>query len=254
MPLSTAAAPSSGGLSTASGGWFGAPSATSPAKPSPSSAAKSPKSPPALTMPTHKQDPVAAAAHWVAAVTQIDLSQVSPELYESANPDESLLYDWLKTGEVLCELIQRIQPGIITGKVAKVAAQSGSRVFGFNCMGNISLYLEACSTLGVPSYDCFRTVDLWEAKDLKQVVRNLHSLGRIAQSVPGFGGPHLGAKIATKNERQFSEAQLAEARAMPSRWTNRGNTLVIKEKLSTPTMKAKLSAVAALSGSKIGRL
>ena len=122
-------------------------------------------------------------------------------------------------------------------------------------MGNISLYLEACSALGestlartaapphfpppltfppflpsplllgVPSYDCFRTVDLWEAKDLKQVVRNLHSLGRIAQSVNGFSGPHLGAKIATKNERQFTEAQLAEARAMPARWKNVGKSL-----------------------------
>ena len=42
------------------------------------------------------------------------------------------------------------------------------------------------------------------------VVRNLHSLGRVAQSM-GFEGPTLGAKLATTNRRSFSAAQTAEA-------------------------------------------
>ena len=59
---------------------------------------------------------------------------------------------------------------------------------------------------------------------MRAVVRNVHSLGRVAQQL-GFDGPALGAKLATKNARSFSEAQLREARAMPARWTNRGYSL-----------------------------
>ena len=39
------------------------------------------------------------------------------------------------------------------------------------------------------------------------VVRNLHSLGRVAQTIEGFEGPTLGARLATRNSRKFSEAQ-----------------------------------------------
>ena len=53
------------------------------------------------------------------------------------------------------------------------------------------------------------------------VVRNLHSLGRVAQQ-RGFNGPTLGAKLASKNPRKFSQEQLLEAKAMPAKWTNRG--------------------------------
>ena len=56
-------------------------------------------------------------------------------------------------------------------------------------------------------------------------MRNLHSLGRVAQSTAGFSGPSLGAKLSTRNARQFSEEQMALAKAMPARWTNRGNSL-----------------------------
>ena len=95
----------------------------------------------------------------------------------------------------------------------------------FKQMENVSNYVEACSALGVPAQDLFQTVDLFEGKDLRAVVRNIHSLGRVAQTVEAFQGPHLGAKLASRNERQFSEQQLAEARAMPARWTNLGRTL-----------------------------
>ena len=45
----------------------------------------------------------------------------------------------------------------------------------------------------------FVTVDLYEGKNMKAVVRSLHSLGRVAQQ-RGFTGPTLVA--ATKNARQ----------------------------------------------------
>jgi hypothetical protein len=89
-------------------------------------------------------------------------------------------------------------------------------------MENISKYLAACTAFGVPDSDLFRSVDLHEGKDMRAVVRNLHSLGRVAQGVVGFNGPHLGARLATKSVRRFSQAQLDEAKAMPSRWTTFG--------------------------------
>ena len=39
----------------------------------------------------------------------------------------------------------------------------------------------------------------------------------------GFTGPTLGAKLATSNRRSFTAAQIAQAAAAPSRWTNRGS-------------------------------
>ena len=46
--------------------------------------------------------------------------------------------------------------------------------------------------IGVPSQDLFMTVDLYEGKNMDAIVRNLHSLGRVAQTISKFEGPHLG--------------------------------------------------------------
>ena len=153
------------------------------------------------------------AAGWVAAVT----STAVPAFGKTAEQAERSLHGWLRSGELLCEVANRVVPLSV-----KKIAQS---TMPFKQMENISHYVEACTHLGVPAQDLFMTVDLWEAKDMRAVVRNIHSLGRVAQTIDTFGGPHLGAKLAAKNERHFSEAQLAEARAMPARWTNLGKTL-----------------------------
>ena len=57
---------------------------------------------------------------------------------------------------------------------------------------------------------------------MRAVVRNVHSLGRVAQRIESYDGPVLGAKLAEKNERFFTAEQMAEAKAMPARWTNVG--------------------------------
>ena len=146
-----------------------------------------------------------AAELWVATVTGCEAPGFETE--------ESV-HEWLKSGERLCELVNTIKPGSVP-RITRSAMP-------FRQMENISAYLDACQELGVPKFELFMTVDLFEAKSMGAVIRNIHSLGRIAQTVDGFDGPTLGARLATKAERHFSEAQLAEARAMPSRWTNRG--------------------------------
>ena len=166
-------------------------------------------------VPEHKQDPTTAAVQWVAAVTGADLAVDAPELSRTPS-DLTRAHEWLRSGEVLCALANAIRPGSV-GKVAR-SGQGGAGAKPFRQMENIAQYLDACAAVGVPAHDLFRTVDLFEGSSMRQVVRNLHSLGRVAQSVAGFGGPHLGARLATRTQRSFSDAQMAKAKGMPSKW------------------------------------
>eukprot|EP00003_Mantamonas_plastica_P025459 TRINITY_DN4_c0_g1_i11.p2 TRINITY_DN4_c0_g1~~TRINITY_DN4_c0_g1_i11.p2 ORF type:complete len:221 (+),score=81.17 TRINITY_DN4_c0_g1_i11:1876-2538(+) len=111
--------------------------------------------------------------------------------------------DSLKDGIILCKAINEIAPGSIK-KINKMKAP-------FMQMENVSSYIDACKELGMPEHDLFVTVDLYEGKDMGQVVQNIHALGRQAQSL-GYDGPTLGAKLSEKREVEFTEEQLAEAR------------------------------------------
>ena len=75
----------------------------------------------------------------------------------------------------------------------------------FEQMENIAAYTGATRRFGVPEPDMFVTVDLFEGKNIAAVVRNLHSLGRVAQQ-RGFVGPTLGAQLASANVRLFTQA------------------------------------------------
>ncbi|KAJ1557651.1 Muscle-specific protein 20 [Cladochytrium tenue] len=81
----------------------------------------------------------------------------------------------------------------------------------FKQMENIASFLNRVERLGVPAHDRFLTVDLYEAKNLDQVVNCIFALSRHA-AAKGFDGPVLGPKLANKNERNFSEEQLAQSR------------------------------------------
>ena len=102
---------------------------------------------------------------------------------------EGPLVEQLKSGVVLCNVANAIKPGLCpTPSASKMP---------FKQMENIGAYLKACEVLKVPPFDTFQTVDLFEGKNTKAVLTNLHSLGRMAQLLPGYSGPVLGAKLAT---------------------------------------------------------
>ena len=149
-------------------------------------------------------DPEEQAAWWVGAVTGRE------------QPEGTSLQAWLRSGVVLRELMNSISPG-------SVQAQSTSEM-PFRQMENIAAYAGAARRFGVPEPDMFVTVDLFEGKNFGAVVSNLHSLGRVAQQ-RGFVGPTLGVRLASRNVRAFSQAQLDEAKAMPAKWTNRGDSM-----------------------------
>jgi hypothetical protein len=138
----------------------------------------------------------AEARTWIEAVLEERLGTLS-------------LQEELKSGEVLCRLANKIKPG----SVAKISTMK----MPFKQMENIANYLSACTALGMPTFESFQTVDLFEGKNMAAVVTNLHSLGRIAQSMPAYaGGPALGVKLADANKRNFTAEQLAEAKAAPT--------------------------------------
>lgn len=112
--------------------------------------------------------------------------------------------DLLKDGIVLCKLMNKLLPG----SVKKIDTKGG----GFALMQNIERFQEAARKYGVPPSEVFQTVDLWEKKNIPQVTLCIHALGRVAQTRDDYKGPVLGPKMAEKNERKFTEAQLLEAK------------------------------------------
>lgn len=99
---------------------------------------------------------------------------------------EGTLHEALKSGVVLCEVANKVKPSICP------PASKGK--LPFHQMENISAYLRACTVLGLPAHELFQTVDLFEDKNMKAVLINLHALGRVAQQMATFDGPKLGVR------------------------------------------------------------
>jgi len=83
---------------------------------------------------------------------------------------EAAFHAKFKDGIVLCELMNKLQPGIIKkfNKKAKMP---------FMQMENIGLVNEAMRAYGVKSDYLFVTVDLFEKQNLNQVLIGLRDLG-----------------------------------------------------------------------------
>ena len=116
------------------------------------------------------------------------------------------IHEELKSGIVLCDLANKIKAGVVP--------RINKGKMPFVMMENINNFLVACKVLGVPDTDLFMTVDLYEAKNMGQVIQTLHALGRHSQRVPGFPGPYIGVKLADSREVQFTEEQLRQGQGI----------------------------------------
>jgi hypothetical protein len=67
-------------------------------------------------------------------------------------------------------------------------------------MENINAFLDALIKLGVPKHETFQTVDLYEGKNVVQVIDCIFAFSRHAVA-SGFQGPLLGPKLAEKRVR-----------------------------------------------------
>ena len=113
-----------------------------------------------------------------------------------------MLESELKSGVVLCEVACAISPGIVK--------RISDSPLPYKQMDNIAAFSSACRRLGVPEHDCFDTIDLFEGKDIVAVVQTIHALGRTVQ-LTREDLPKLGPRLATKNKREFTDAQLRRA-------------------------------------------
>lgn len=136
------------------------------------------------------------ALEWVAAVTEKDFAQVK---------DQNDFAELLRDGVLLCELINKLQPGAVK-KINTMKAP-------FKQRENIELYLKGCESYGLKTQDLFQVNDLYESKNLYMIVDNLYCLGGMAQK-NGYNGPVIGVKVASENKREFDEQVLKAGQAI----------------------------------------
>jgi len=115
-------------------------------------------------------------------------------------------HEWLKTGVTLCNLANRIKPGVIKS----INSQNAP----FKHMENITRFMDACRDFGVPESSLFGCPDLYEDKNMGSVCTCIKMLAGVVQvSVPGFGGPHLGQPMAVEAKDAKREKQMANQTA-----------------------------------------
>jgi hypothetical protein len=76
-------------------------------------------------------------------------------------PVEGDFHEALKDGVILCTLIDKIMPE----NPIKISRSSMT----FKQMENIQYFLDKVRLLGVPSFESFMTIDLYEKKNMTQV-------------------------------------------------------------------------------------
>ncbi|VEN48547.1 unnamed protein product [Callosobruchus maculatus] len=134
------------------------------------------------------------AQQWIEAVTGMRFPPGVP--YE----------DVLRDGVLLCTLMNRLSPGIIS----KINTSGGD----YKMMDNLSQFQKACTRYGVPDVDLFQTTDLWDKKNIALVTQNIFAIGRTAYKHPEWRGPWLGPRPSEENKREFSEQQLRAGEAI----------------------------------------
>ncbi|CAL4121691.1 unnamed protein product [Meganyctiphanes norvegica] len=112
--------------------------------------------------------------------------------------------DVFRDGVILCNLINKIAPD----SVKKIQTSGGS----FKLMENIQRYQQAVKKYGLPGEEIFQTADLFEKRNIPQVVLSVYALGRITQKHPEYTGPGLGPKMSTEDKKEWDEDQQRQLR------------------------------------------
>ncbi|KYQ92066.1 hypothetical protein DLAC_06904 [Tieghemostelium lacteum] len=99
-------------------------------------------------------------------------------------PDD--LIESLRSGIILCNLINALLPGTIS--------KINQKPLPLMQIENIGLYLKACWKVGIPSSDLFVTSDLYQRKSIPAVLQNIASVARSSHTCPEYKGPTFGIK------------------------------------------------------------
>merc|ERR1711865_343022 len=146
------------------------------------------------------------------------------------------LWEWLKDGHVLCEMANKIKPGIIP-KVGRAGMP-------FREMENIDMYNNACRSLGVTPNNTFRSPDLYEKRVSypTAMIHNILALQRVVEKKNrSSGGSKSPAKklYSYKNSSSSSNAAAPAESASPSRSPSRSTAHSSNNKSSNKTMAAE---------------
>lgn len=145
---------------------------------------------------TKAQEDIEEALDWIETMT----GEPCDDVYES-----------LKSGVVLCRLINVLRPGAIP----KIDMRNSVRFGPAVARENIKIYLEKCSMMGVPRADLFNVSDLYEQKNLDAVVRNILALKRQYSHKT----PAKAASLRKKPDVVINIPEEAVPPTAPKRWT-----------------------------------
>lgn len=123
-----------------------------------------------------KYDPVldAEACAWIEAITG------------EAKGSQST-HEWLHNGQVLCRLVNKLQPDKI---------KINTKIGAFNQRENITFFQKAMRDFGVPEGSLFGTDDLYEGKGMSTFITALFAFGGALQTRSEFESfPKLGAAV-----------------------------------------------------------
>ncbi|KAM5170753.1 calponin-1 [Mantella aurantiaca] len=108
----------------------------------------------------------------------------------------------LKDGVILCELINKLQPG----SVKKINESTQN----WHQLENIGNFIKAITDYGVKQHDIFEANDLFENTNLTQVQSTLLALASVAKT--RGAKVDIGVKYADRQERKFNPQKLKEGR------------------------------------------
>ncbi|XP_053157969.1 calponin-2 [Hemicordylus capensis] len=106
----------------------------------------------------------------------------------------------LKDGVILCELINRLQPGSIK-KINRSA-------LNWHQLENLSNFIKATISYGLNPVDLFEANDLYESGNMTQVQVSLLALAGMAKTKGIDSGVDIGVKYSEKQERCFDDAKM----------------------------------------------
>jgi hypothetical protein len=117
----------------------------------------------------------------------------------------------MKNGQLLVKLInvifQKTTNLPARAKKVQIPIKFNTMSAPFKQMENIQLFLNCAEAYGVPKTSLFQTVDLFEGRNMAQVLNALYGLGSECQRNE-FPGGTCGPKPSTENKREFTDEQL----------------------------------------------
>ncbi|KAL7992903.1 hypothetical protein Chor_017159, partial [Crotalus horridus] len=106
----------------------------------------------------------------------------------------------LKDGVILCELINKLQPG----SIKKINTSS----LNWHQLENLSNFIKALLSYGFKPVDLFEANDLYESGNMTQVQVSLLALAGMAKTKGIESGMDIGVKYSEKQERAFDDEKL----------------------------------------------